>query len=216
MHATRQNGYVDLDIPYPDFERYLLYIHWYLPNLLFHSFSVREVLQHDKYQFHFETAHYHFETSCSIYMICSYSGGSLSQLWKCSDNNLKPGVLKKKGHSVRRPKERVKRLALDKSWPIFQANYKFGHIFDKIPKMIENVDEMLSKKGHSVRDCQKLVVNYPTKGHWVRAKHKMGSMGENKLKKGQCGHASLSPILPRPAHITQQNSSCSHCAVTGQ
>ena len=60
---------------------------------------------------------------------------------------------------------------LDIFWQIFQAKYKFGHIFDqKNLKILVNV----KKGGHSVRNCQKLVVNYS----------KMESLGESKAKKG--------------------------------
>ena len=67
------------------------------------------------------------------------------------------------------------------------------HFWQKLWK--KNWGNVVKKVVHSVRDCQKLVVNY-----WKRVigweRVKKGSMGESKLQKGdQCGRVFPSPIF---------------------
>ena len=86
------------------------------------------------------------------------------------------------------------------------------------------------KWGHSVRDCQKLVMKFKKGGHWawVRAKKKKtktktkrGSMGESELKKGrhhgQCDHASPSPSIfsecPPPGHAARNRQCTCFCTI---
>ena len=69
--------------------------------------------------------------------------------------------LKGGGSFSEKTKKGVQKMKIRQIWPIFQTKYKFGHILNKsFEKVIENFDQMLTKKGHLVRDYWNLVVNY--------------------------------------------------------
>ena len=73
------------------------------------------------------------------------------------------------------------------------------HFFDwyKFSKKNESLMKSCHNRGHSVRGCQKFVVNYK-KGviGWENKKKVNGDRAS--WKRGQCAHASHSPILTPP------------------
>ena len=73
-------------------------------------------------------------------------------------------------------------------WPILRGNYIFGHIYDK--NFEKKNDEMSQKVSFGER-LSEVVCELLTRR----------SLGESKLKEGQCGHTSPSPVFSECSQV---------------
>ena len=108
------------------------------------------------------------------------SQGTLNFGRGCYESNYRGLSVRECSPKKRSFSEKTKYRELDKFWPLFQAKYKFGHIFDKNFEKFENFDEMLSKKGVIWWEIvNKWCWLIQKGGYWVWAKQERGSMGES-------------------------------------